>query len=458
MGIFSSLRREQKEAIVLLQTGTFLEYFDLMLYVHMAVLLNELFFPKTDPRTASLLAALSFCSTFVMRPIGALAFGYIGDKVGRKTTVILTTMLMAISCVLMANLPTYAKIGIAASWLVTICRIIQGLSSMGEVIGAEIYLTEITKSKGRHTIVSLLGISCVLGSILALGIASLVTSADSNWRSAFWFGAIIAVVGAAARTRLRETPDFVDMKRRIKKTIEEAHENGLPNAANLLQKTSIIWKEKVNKKTALAFFLISCAWPACFFFSYIHCAGILKNTFGFTPGQIIFQNFKVSLFELVSCITIAYLSSKVHPLKIMKVKFVLFFLFALSLPFILAHIYSPFYLLLVQAFAVAFGLSPNPAYAVYIQNFPVFKRFTYYGLLYAISRAVMYVITAFSLVYLINTYGHYGLWFIMVPISLGFYWGVRHFEKLEYARETGKVALKEPSSSEECAMLEVAAS
>ena len=67
-----NLTKEQKQAVGLLSIGTFLEYFDLMLYVHMAVLLNELFFPKTDPHTASLLTALAFCSTFVLRPIGAL--------------------------------------------------------------------------------------------------------------------------------------------------------------------------------------------------------------------------------------------------------------------------------------------------------------------------------------------------------------------------------------------------
>src|SRR5471030_2927328 len=100
MGLFSSLNREQKEAIGLLQVGTFLEYFDLMLYIHMAVLLNELFFPKTDPHTTSLLAAFAFCSTYVMRPIGALIFGWMGDNLGRKSTIILTTVITSISCVL----------------------------------------------------------------------------------------------------------------------------------------------------------------------------------------------------------------------------------------------------------------------------------------------------------------------------------------------------------------------
>jgi MFS family permease len=102
-----------------------LKYFDLMVYVHMAVLLNELFFPKTDPFTASLLSAFAFCSTFFFRPIGAYLIGRLGDKMGRRYTVIVTSFAMDITCIIMANLPTYNQVGIIAAWLVTICRIIQ---------------------------------------------------------------------------------------------------------------------------------------------------------------------------------------------------------------------------------------------------------------------------------------------------------------------------------------------
>lgn len=121
-----SLNKEQKQAVRLLSIGTFLEYFGLMFYVHMAVLLNNLFFPEYDPFTFSLLTAFSFCSTYLLRPIGALIFGYIGDHFGRKIVVVLTTLLMAITCVIIGSMPTYAQIGITASWVLTICRIIQG--------------------------------------------------------------------------------------------------------------------------------------------------------------------------------------------------------------------------------------------------------------------------------------------------------------------------------------------
>ncbi|MEI8295518.1 MAG: MFS transporter, partial [Alphaproteobacteria bacterium] len=186
MSIFSSLNREQKESILLLQTGTLFEYFDLMLYVHMAVLLNELFFPKADPHTASLLAAFALCSSLAFRPLGAIIFGWIGDRIGRKHTIIITTALMSISCLVMANLPTYAQIGVTAAWGVTICRIVQGMSSMGEIVGAEIYMTETIARPAVYPAVELADISAAIGMLLAIGVAFFVTSYGANWRIAFW--------------------------------------------------------------------------------------------------------------------------------------------------------------------------------------------------------------------------------------------------------------------------------
>ena len=210
-----SLTREQKEAVGLLSIGTFLEYFDLMLYVHMAVLLNELFFPKTDAHTAMLITAFSFCSTYLLRPVGALIFGYIGDNIGRKHTVIITTFLMALSSLTMFLLPTYAQIGIAATWIVTICRIVQGMSSMGEIVGAELYLTELTRPPKQYAVVALISVMSTLGLFGALGVATIITKYGFNWRYAFLFGAGIALIGSMARTALRETPEFVDARKRL---------------------------------------------------------------------------------------------------------------------------------------------------------------------------------------------------------------------------------------------------
>lgn len=272
-GTFSSLTKQQKEAVGLLSIGTFLEYFDLMLYVHMAVLLNELFFPKADPHTQAIYSALAFCSTFVFRPLGALLFGYIGDTVGRKTTVVITTFMMGISCIIMAITPTYDEIGLTATVIITLCRAVQGLSSIGEIVGAEIYLSEITKPPIQYSLVSLVIVLATLGATFALGMASFITSLELNWRYAFWCGAFIAVVGTLARTTLRETPEFADAKRQIKTVF---------NATDAKKQSLLLHnlnKENTEKKTYIAYLLMQCTRPVWFYFSFIYCGTILKKLF-----------------------------------------------------------------------------------------------------------------------------------------------------------------------------------
>ncbi len=217
-----------------------------------AVLLNELFFPKTDPHTTALLSAAAFCSTFIFRPFGAFLFGLIGDTVGRKATVIVTTFMMAISCIIMATLPTYAQIGVTAAWLVTVCRIIQGISSMGEIMGAQIYLVEISKPPIQYPVVALIVTFSTLGGTFALAIASLVNSQGFSWRNAFWIGAIVALTGIIARTALRETPEFANAKRQLKKALTPAFDKLGINTKKLEELP--IWKEKVKKKLHLHIF------------------------------------------------------------------------------------------------------------------------------------------------------------------------------------------------------------
>jgi len=407
-----SLTREQKEAVGLLSIGTFLEYFDLMLYVHMAVLLNELFFPKTDPFTASLLAAFAFCSTYLLRPFAALVFGYIGDHIGRKATVVITTGIMSISCLVMANLPTYAQIGIGASWAITICRIIQGMSSMGEMIGAELYISELVPLPMRYSTVSIIAVCSSLGMSAALAIANLVNTNGFNWRTAFYCGAVIALIGFFARTKLRETQDFINAKKRL----SIVSDGKVP-----------AFLEKVNKKTAIAYFLIECSWPVWFYLAYVHCSSILKEKFGYSAELIIKHNLGLSLFDLVNAAVLAYLVSKVHPLIILRIKSYIFFVFILLTPVLFNNISTPEHLFYIQLCVLLLGPTGYPAVAVFFMHFPIFKRFTYASFTYALSRALMYFISSFGIVVLVKYYSHNGLLVVMIPIIIGYIWGIKHF-------------------------------
>lgn len=125
---------------------------------------------------------------------------------------------MAISCVIMANVPTYAQIGITASWVITICRGLQGMSS----IGAEFYTAELIPLPLRYKVVGYIGFAGVVGMVVSLMVAEVVLSLGINWRIIFWLGAIIALIGSAARVTLRESPDFSDAKRRLLGMLEKA--------------------------------------------------------------------------------------------------------------------------------------------------------------------------------------------------------------------------------------------
>jgi MHS family proline/betaine transporter-like MFS transporter len=421
-----ALTKEQREAVGLLSIGTFLEYFDLMLYVHMAVLLNELFFPKYDPHATQLLTALAFCSTFVLRPLGALIFGWIGDHIGRRITVIITTTLMAASCFVMANLPTYAQIGVSAGWIVTICRMVQGISSMGEIIGAQIYLTEISKPPIQYPLVASIVMFSTLGTVAALGLASAVTSFGLDWRLAFWFGAGIAIVGIVARTTLRETPDFADAKRQLEKLFGER-----TNDYKDKLKISPIWREKVKLQTSISYFLIECMWPVTFYFVYLHCSNILKQNFNYTTQEVIHHNFIVAIVNLLSYIVLTYLSYKIYPLIITKIRVVIFWISLLFLPYLLDNINTAFQVMLIQSFFIIFRPDAFPSTSIFIKHFPILKRFTHTSWLFAMSRALMHVVTSFGLVYLIKSLGNAGLLIIMIPASIGFIIGVLYFSELE---------------------------
>ena len=419
-----SLTRQQKEAVGLLSIGTFLEYFDLMLYVHMAVLLNELFFPKTDPFTASLLSAFAFCSTFVFRPFGALLLGYIGDHIGRKVTIIISTSMMALSCVIMANLPTYAQIGITASWIVTICRILQGLSSLGEVIGAEIYLVESIKPPILYPMVCIIIIFSTLGGFAALGIATLSTSVNFNWRMAFWFGAGVALIGIVARTTLRESRDFVDVQNNLKNTFKAVNLN--PQEL----KNNVIYNQKTDIRIIASYFIMECTSPIYFYINFIYCADILKS-FGLSSPDVIQHNFVLSGVNFLNAVLLTIFVSKIHPIRLLQYKFILSIPFMLSFPFLYTIITSETQLFVLQTLLILLGCTAFPANPVIFQHFPILRRFTASTFTFAVAKAVTYCITAFGIIYLFKNFSHNGLLILLIPVNIGYAFALNFFRKLE---------------------------
>jgi MFS family permease len=295
---------------------------------------------------------------------------------------------------------------------------LQGMSSMGEIVGAELYLTEMVKPPKQYFIVTLIAVASIFGTVVALGTASLVTSFGFNWRMAFWIGAGVALVGSIARSSMRETPEFVNAKRKVNNKLGEVFDK------DTIEENPIIKNQKkLDKKTIISLLLINCGWPACFYFSYVHCGNILKNSFGFTPEQVIHQNLVVCIIQLLGLFFVGRLSVSIHPFKILKTKWYIFFSLIIISPYLILKISDPFGLLL--------ACESHPAVPILFKHFPIFKRYTHASLSYAMSRATMYIITSFGLVYLVKYFDNWGLVILMLPISIGFIIGVNHFQSLE---------------------------
>ena len=148
--------------------GNVIEFYDFTLFGFFAPLIARLFFPSFDPRTALLLTLAIFSVSFLMRPIGGILFGHIGDRYGRKFALSLSILLMAIPTAAIGLLPAYEEIGIWASLMLLVCRLLQGISAGGEYNGAFILLIEHGRKENAGFIGSLVVSSCALGALLAV--------------------------------------------------------------------------------------------------------------------------------------------------------------------------------------------------------------------------------------------------------------------------------------------------
>jgi MFS family permease len=205
--------------------GTLIELYDFYLYGALAVFFSTVFFPPGNP-TVSLLASLAaFATGFAVRPFGAIVFGRLGDLMGRKFTFLLTLILMGAATFLMGCLPGYGTIGILAPVLLVALRLLQGIAVGGEWGGALTYVAEHSPDGRRGFFVSLVQSMGTLGLIMSLGVilAFRLSMSDGafkefGWRYPFMLSAVLVVLSAYMRLRLKETPLFARLREQGKAT------------------------------------------------------------------------------------------------------------------------------------------------------------------------------------------------------------------------------------------------
>ncbi len=215
----SSQPQSIRKVVVASLIGTSLEWYDFFLYGSAAALVfNKLFFPKADPLTGTLLAFATSATGFVARPIGGIVFGHFGDKLGRKTVLVVTLLVMGIATFLIGLLPTYAAIGVAAPVLLVVLRIVQGLGLGGEWGGAVLMSLEHGQPGRRGWNASWPQVGVPAGNLLAAGVLGLMSAILSDaafeswgWRVAFLLSGALIVVGLWIRLTIAETPLFQEL-------------------------------------------------------------------------------------------------------------------------------------------------------------------------------------------------------------------------------------------------------
>ena len=199
--------------------GATIEWYDFFLYgVVTPLVFNKLFFPNFDPIVGTLLAYTTFFVGFISRPIGGIIFGHYGDRIGRRTILVITLIIMGLATFLIGLLPTYESIGVWAPALLLILRILQGIGIGGEWGGAVLMAVEHSPERQRGFYGSWPQIGVPAGLLLSSGVVALLSLLSDatflawGWRVAFLLSAVLVIVGLYIRLKVLETPAFALFK------------------------------------------------------------------------------------------------------------------------------------------------------------------------------------------------------------------------------------------------------
>lgn len=264
--------------IIASSTGTAFEWYDFFIFGSLAPVISRVFFAGLDPTPALVAALALFAAGFAFRPLGALIFGVVGDRLGRKGAFLVTVSLMGASTFLIGFLPTYAQAGTLAPTLLIVLRILQGIALGGEYGGAAIYVAEHAPNNKRGAATGWIQSSASFGLLAALLVIVATRNtigedafADWGWRIPFLVSAVLLVVSVWMRAKLAESPHFAKLQ-------EEDDVSHAP-----LREAFGNWR--MLKRVLIAFFGIMCAQGAVWYFAFFYLQVFLEKSLG-VPAEI----------------------------------------------------------------------------------------------------------------------------------------------------------------------------
>jgi MFS family permease len=259
--------------VIASSAGTTFEWYDFFIFGSLAPVISRVFFAGLDPTPALIAALALFAAGFAFRPLGALIFGVVGDRLGRKGAFLITVSLMGASTFLIGFLPTYAQVGTLAPTLLILLRILQGIALGGEYGGAAIYVAEHAPHNSRGASTGWIQSSASFGLLAALLV--IVTTRNTigqdafaawGWRIPFLVSAVLLVISVWMRAKLAESPHFAKLQ-------QEGEVSHTP-----LREAFGNWP--ILKRVLIAFFGIMCAQGAVWYFAFFYIQVFLEKSLG----------------------------------------------------------------------------------------------------------------------------------------------------------------------------------
>ena len=262
--------------VIASSAGTAFEWYDFFIFGSLAPVISHVFFAGLEPTPALIAALALFAAGFAFRPLGALIFGVVGDRLGRKGAFLITVSLMGWATVLIGFLPTYAQAGTLGPTLLIILRILQGIALGGEYGGAAIYVAEHAPNHKRGASTGWIQSSASFGLLAALLVIVATRQsigeeafAEWGWRIPFLVSAVLLAVSVWMRAKLAESPHFARLR-------EEGEIAKAP-----LREAFGQWRSL--KKVLIAFFGIMCAQGAVWYFAFFYLQVFLEKSLGVPP-------------------------------------------------------------------------------------------------------------------------------------------------------------------------------
>jgi MFS family permease len=270
-------RWSMARVIIASSAGTAFEWYDFFIFGSLAPVISRVFFASLEPTPALIAALALFAAGFAFRPLGALIFGALGDRLGRKGAFLITVSLMGASTFLIGFLPSYAQAGALGPTLLIILRIVQGIALGGEYGGAAIYVAEHAPNGKRGASTGWIQSSASFGLLAALLVIVATRSAVGEdafaawgWRVPFLVSAVLLAVSVWMRARLAESPQFARLR-------EEGQVTSTPLREAFARRNSV-------KRVLIAFFGIMCAQGAVWYFTFFYLQVFLEKSLG-VPTQ-----------------------------------------------------------------------------------------------------------------------------------------------------------------------------